>query len=40
MALTHEIAQEKQAKETTTALCMDASSAFENVSKDHLPHTL
>src|SRR6202049_3495906 len=40
MALTHEIEQAKHAKEITTALFMDVSGAFDNVSKDCLLHTL
>ena len=40
MALTHEIEKGKQIKEITTALFMDVSGAFDNVSKDRLLHTL
>src|SRR6202166_3505903 len=40
MALTHEIEQGKHAKEITTALFMDVSGAFDNVSKDRLLQTL
>jgi hypothetical protein len=36
MALIHDIEQEKQAKEITTALVMDVSSTFDNVSIDCL----
>jgi hypothetical protein len=35
MAATHEIEQAKQAKKITTALFMDVSGAFDNVSNDY-----
>src|SRR5580765_5510277 len=40
MALTHEIEKGKQAKEITTALFMDVSGAFDNVSEERLLQTL
>jgi hypothetical protein len=40
MVFTHETEQGKQAKKITTALIIDVSGVFDNISKDHLLYTL